>query len=177
MRFSPLAASGFLCCTLAVGLPAQAPPVAIPDAARQRLDHHIGEWAVRTEVLGRNGEVVRTTTHQESATYAIDGRVVEVTIDAPNGSVSKAWMFYNTVAGEFCLTSVDARGDLWVLTGGLDEYVTTSQPRSHPRGGTVTMRFTHTNIEEDSFEALMEMSRDGGETWFQRSRQFVTRRR
>ena len=103
--------------------------------------------------------------------YVIPGRVVELTTEnLAQGSISKAWMFYNVAEGQYYLTSVDAKGDLWVLSGGLDDYVLTSKPRPHPRGGTTMIRFTHTNIEQDSFEAVMEMSRDGGRTWRKRSR-------
>ncbi len=86
-------------------------------------------------------------------------------------------MFYNFAKSKFYLTSVDAAGDLWVLSGGLDEYVITSQPRPHRRGRTTQIRFTHSNIEQDSFDAIMEMSRDGGKTWWMRSRQRLTRRK
>ena len=151
----------------------------LPPEARKRLDHHIGEWHVRTEFLGRDGQVVRTTAATDTARYIIPGRVVELTTEIPeNGGIStKAWMFYNSARAKYYLTSVDAKGDLWVLSGGLDEYVITSMPRPHPRGGTTMIRFTHTNIEQDSFEAVMEMSRDGGKIWWKRSRQLVTRRK
>ena len=129
-------------------------------------------------VSGRDGQVVRTSTGRDTAKYIIPGRVVELTTEnLDQGSVSKAWMFYKVAAGKYYLTSVDARGDLWILSGGLDEYVLTSEPRPNPRGGTTLIRFTHTNIEQDSFEAVMEMSRDGGKTWWKRSRQYLTRRK
>ncbi|MCP5117594.1 MAG: DUF1579 domain-containing protein [bacterium] len=150
----------------------------IPAEAKKRLDHHIGEWDVRTEFLGRDGQVVRTTTALDTARYIIPGRVVELTTELPEqGSTSKAWMFYSVAEAKYYLTSVDAKGDLWVLSGGLDEYIITSEPRPHPRGGTIMIRFTHTNIKPDSFEAVMEMSRDEGKRWWKRSRQVLTRRK
>ena len=157
------------------GLDAQPKPVDLPPEAKARLDHHIGEWDIRTEHLDRNGATTRTSTGADTARYIIDGRVVELTTKSASG-VSKAWMFYNVAEQKFYLTSVDARGDHWTLTGGLDQYVITSNPRPRPRGGTMTIRFTHTNIKEDSFEALMETSIDGGKSWWQRSRQYATRR-
>ena len=36
------------------------------------------------------------------------------------------------------------------------------------------IRFTHTNIKEDPFEALMESSVDDGKSWWQRYRQYAT---
>ena len=164
-------------CLDALGIAVNAQPPELPAEAKRRLDHHVGEWEVRTEYLGRDGQVVRSAASRDSARYVIPGRVVELTSTASDDSISKAWMFYNVAAGEYCLTSVDGRGDLWVLCGGLDEYVITSEPRPHPRGGTIMLRFTHTNIQQDSFEALMEVSRDGGSTWWKRSRQVLTRTR
>ena len=114
---------------------------------------------------------------RDSARYIIADRVVELTTETDAGRISKAWIFYNVAEGEYRLTSVDARGDLWTFSGGLDKYVITSEPKPHPRGGTTMIRFTHSNIEPDSFEALMENSRDGGKTWWKRSRQLVARRK
>ena len=171
------AAALLAACLFAPLLAAQPGPKPLPAEAQKRLDHHIGEWDVRTELLGREGQVVRTTTARDTVRYIIPGRVVELTTETlPQGRISKAWMFYNTAEGKFYLTSVDANGDHWVLSGGLDEYVITSEPKPNPRGGTTMIRFTHSNIQADSFEAAMEMSRDGGETWFKRSRQLITRR-
>ncbi|MDG2170177.1 MAG: hypothetical protein P8L44_19885 [Opitutales bacterium] len=62
-----------------------------------------------------------------------------------------------------------------MLTGGLDEYVISSTPKKQPNGRELTIRFTHTNIQEDSFEAIMETSIDGGKSWWARYRQYLTR--
>ena len=111
-----LAASLFV--PLLVGQPAPKP---LPAEAQKRLDHHIGEWDVRTELLGRDGQVVRTTTARDSARYIIPGRVVELTNETlPQGRISKAWMFYNNAEAKFYLTSVDGSGDHWVLEAELD---------------------------------------------------------
>ncbi len=70
----------------------------------------------------------------DTAEYIIDSRVAELTNeDLATGSISMAWMFYNFAESKFYLTSVDARGDLWVLSGGLDEYVITSEPSTNLR--------------------------------------------
>ena len=146
----------------------------LPEEAKKRLDHIIGRWTFKTDTLGRNGEVRRTVEGTEEAKYIIEGRVVELTT-VVNGMVSKGWLFYNVAEKKFYLTSVDGRGDLWILSGGLDEYVITSQPKKQRNGRELTIRFTHDNIEEDSFEALYETSIDGGKSWWQRSRQYLTR--
>ncbi|QXD23901.1 hypothetical protein F7C95_18615 [Opitutia bacterium ISCC 51] len=61
------------------------------------------------------------------------------------------------------------------IAGGLDEYVITSILKKQAHGHELTIRFTHTNIQQDSFEAVMETSIDGGKSWWTRYRQYLTR--
>ncbi len=153
---------------------AQTSNAKIPEEAQERLDHIVGKWAFRTDFLTRTGEVRRSVEGTEEARYLIDDRVVELTTNV-SGSTSKGWLFYDTVSDEFKLTSVDARGDLWVLSGDLETYVITSQPKTQSNGRELTIRFTHENIREDSFEAIFETSIDGGKSWWTRSRQYMKR--
>ncbi|MDP6042642.1 MAG: hypothetical protein QGG64_29090 [Candidatus Latescibacteria bacterium] len=148
----------------------------IPEEAQKRLDHMIGKWHIKTDYLNPNGEVRRTVEGTEEAKYIIDKRVVELTTTVQN-SYSKGWVFYNINEQKFYLTSVDGNGDLWILSGGLDAYIITSQPKKQPNGREITIRFTHSNIQEDSFEAVMESSIDGGQTWWTRYRQYLTRQK
>ncbi len=146
----------------------------IPMEAQKRLDHIIGNWSFRTDYLGQNGDVRRSVTGIEEATYLIGKQVVELTTRL-SGATSKGWLFYDLTQERFQLTSVDARGDLWILSGGLEEYVITSEPKKQRNGRELTIRFTHRNIKEDSFEAVMETSIDGGESWWKRSIQYLKR--
>ncbi len=162
---------------LAAGLSGQGSPADIPAEARQRLDHHVGVWDIRTEYLDQAGDVVRTVVGVDTARYIIPGRVVELTTAIDElGFVSKAWVFYSIPTREYVLTSVDARGELWVLKGGLDEYVVTSPPKSQEDGRVVTIRFTNIDIEENSFTAVMEFSHDEGRTWQVGYNRYLTRR-
>lgn len=148
----------------------------IPDEAQKRLDHIIGKWELKTEYLDRNGEVRRTVTGTEEAAFLIEDKVVEITTTIPEqNQFSKAWQFYNVAEEKFYLTSVDAKGDHWVLSGDLKEYTLTSLPTRQANGRELTIRFTHTNIRENSFEAVMETSIDGGKSWWTRYRQYLTR--
>ena len=162
----------FTLLAFALSLPAQT----IPEEAQNRLNHIIGKWELKTEYLGRNGEVRRTVSGREEAKFLIEDKVVEITTTIPEqNQFSKAWQFYNVAEGKFYLTSVDAKGDHWVLSGGLEQYVITSQPKKQANGRELTIRFTHKNIQENSFEAVMETSIDGGESWWTRYRQYLTR--
>lgn len=138
----------------------------IPAEAKKRLEHHIGKWTATTEYVDQEGKVFHTAVAHDEAKYTIEGRVVELTSYVPEQNhTSKAWFFYSIPEATWYLTSVDNHGDLWVLSGGLDDYIITSRPKPHPEGGTIIIRFTHLNIEADSFDAIMESSRDEGKTW------------
>ncbi len=146
----------------------------IPEEAQKRLDHIIGRWDFRTDILTRNGDVRRSVEGTEEAKYIIGRRVVELTTEL-SGATSKGWLYYNVAEEKFYLASVDGRGDLFILSGGLDAYVITSQPKRQANGREMIIRFTHEKIEENSFEATMESSIDGGKSWWTRSKQYLTR--
>ena len=156
--------------------PAQQPNGELPEEARKRLEHAIGKWEVTTKFYNADGEVIRENKGIDTNRYVIPGRLIEHNIANSEGvTTARGQMFYNVREEKFCVTSVDANGDLWILTGGLDTFVLTSRPREQPNGTVMMVRFTHENIEEDSFEAQMEISRDGGETWRKGYRQFIKR--
>lgn len=148
----------------------------IPPEAQKRLDHHIGKWKIKIDYLDANGKVVYSTTGTDEVRYIIDRRVVEMTTSIPDlPSFSKGWMFYSIPEETFYVTSVDREGQFWIMSGGLDEYVITSKPKRQPDGTEMMIRFTHSDIKEDSFEALMEYSKDAGKTWKARFKQYLTR--
>lgn len=146
----------------------------LPEEARKRLDHSIGEWTFVTKVFNRNGEVIREIEGRDKNRFVIADRVVEH-INRTGDATSRGLMFYNFREKRFQMTSVDKSGDLWILSGGLDKYILTSRARKRPNGSESMIRFVHENIQADSFEAKMEISFDGGETWRLRSRQFLKR--
>lgn len=157
--------------------PAAAEGLEWPLQATRRLESAIGEWDVRTEILDGLGNVVRTLHGRNRARFLIEGRVVELTSEVPElDRVTKTWMFYSVADRKFYMTSVDANGDFWILSGDLDEYVLISKPKRQTDGTSLTVRFTHTGIEKDSFTAAGETSTDGGETWTPAYRQQMTRR-
>jgi hypothetical protein len=144
----------------------------IPEEAQKRLDHIIGRWHFKTDILSSKGDVRRTVEGTEEATFIIDRRVVELTTSVPaQNSVSKGWLFYNVAEEKFYFTSVDDKGDHRVFTSGLEKYQITSQPKLQGNGRELIVRFTHQNIEDDSFEAII----DGGESWWIRSKQYLSR--
>lgn len=150
----------------------------LPAQARSRLDYAIGLWASKTERLDRMGEVIRTTYSEDERRFAIEDRVVEISgVLKETGETFRAWEYYDVRNGKYSLTSIDREGRLVTMSGELgDQFRWTSAPRETPDGGSYLMRFTHFDIEPDSFTALGELSRDGGRTWRAFTRQFLTRR-
>lgn len=173
-----------LACALLVTLLPGAPsaqdtaePIApLPEEARRRLEYAVGAWDVRTEFLDPEGRVQPIEESTHDARFSIPGRLVELTSVTPSSGRGKAWLFYGMQDGLFYLTSVDQRGDLWVLTGGLDQYVLTSLPRPMEDGSMLTARLTYLNPTAGSYETLMDVSTNGGATWRTVFRQKITRR-
>lgn len=146
------------------------------EKAQERLDYLIGTWDSTTEILDDGGDVIRTD-HSVDIIEPFIGTKVLLTTVVGSGPVRKTIRFYDQAERRYYEIGVGELGDVWILTGGMDEYVTTSQVRAARDGTDVLVRFTHTNIQPDSFEALMEVSRDGGESWTPaRSRQRMVRR-
>jgi hypothetical protein len=134
------------------------------DIAQQRLDYLVGTWDSTTEFLDDQGRVVRTDRSVNLVEPFIGTQVLLTTVVGAE-SVRKTIRFFDRADERYYEIGVGEAGDVWILSGGTDEYVTTSQERPAPGGRTVMVRFTHTNIRPNSFEAYMEVSRDGGETW------------
>ncbi len=179
MRRSSTKFQALLCILLGV-LPAASalgqPPNEIPAEAQRRLEMIIGDWQSTWEHLDADGNVIHKSEGTESARWTIEDRVVEMTTVVPDrGSTSKALMFYNQIEEQFYLISVDQRGDLWLLSGGLDSYVITSRPHRQPDGSEMMIRFTHFEDDDDHFRAVMESSSDDGATWTKRTHQTLVR--
>ncbi len=164
--------------SLAAPLAAQREPAELPPEAARRLEAIVGSWDSTWQWLGPDGEVVRTLVGTEEASWAIEGRVVLLATAVPEvGSESRSLMYYSEIDERFHLVSVDARGDLWLLSGGLEAYVITSEPKPQPDGSELTIRFTHDESDPDRFTAVMETSNDGGRTWRKAVHQELVRRK
>lgn len=145
--------------------------------AQDRLDYLIGMWDSTTEFLDADGNVERTDHSVNVIEPFIGTRVLLTTMVGSGASVRKSIRFFDQADERYYEIGIGADGDVWILSGGLDEYVTTSQPRPSPAGGSVMVRFTHRNIQPNSFQAFMEVSTDQGRTWRpSRTRETMVRR-
>lgn len=157
---------------------AQAQAAPLPEVAIERLEYAIGEWDIRSENLDVSGAVTGTTESGQIATWLVPGRIVQMRDRDSDGSGGgRSWWVYDARANAWTLVSIGVDdGSVWVLKGNLAEWRITSEPRDRPNGGQAMIRFTHYDIEPDSFWALMELSLDLGKTWTPRYRQHLTRR-
>jgi hypothetical protein len=90
-------------------------------------------------------------------------------------SSNKGMMFYSFADEKIYIVDVNQDGELWILSGNMEDDILTSQTKERPNGSTMTIRFTHRNRKKDSFEALMEYSSDGGKSWKRGYYQYITR--
>lgn len=158
---------------------AQTPgPRPYPEEALRRLRHLEGVWRMESDLVNRAGEVVRTEVIVDTLAWLVPDRILGLTSHQPgSNAASKGMWFYDTVGERFYLVSVGPAGELWTMSGTLDEWTITSLPKLRPNGREVIIRFHHHDITEDSFAATMEQSIDGGETWRVGYRQRLTRLR
>lgn len=160
------------CAQPASGQENTAPPV--PEEAVQRLRQLHGRWQFQTEYLNAAGEVTGRTSGTEEVEWLVEDRVLGMTSRLDGDRVgSRAMWFYDRTTLEFTLVSVNgSTGELWVLGGDLDQWQIRS--RVTPPGS-AQIRFTHYDVEQDSWRALMEYSTDGGDTWLPGFRQVFSR--
>ncbi|MEN8132763.1 MAG: hypothetical protein ABFS45_21795 [Pseudomonadota bacterium] len=137
----------------------------LPKEARSRIDYLVGTWDVYDDVLDDEGDVIETTHSVHITEYFLGESVLVTSVIPDAGAIRKTIRFYDISAEIFYEISVGVEGDLYMLSGGLEEYVMNFKSRQMRDGRYPLGRFIHANIEPDSFEAVMEFSRDDGETW------------
>lgn len=151
----------------------------MPEEARSRIDYLVGTWDAYEDVLDDEGSVIETRHSVHITEYFLGNTVLVTTVIPDEGPVRKTIRFYDVATDTFYEISVGIEGDLYVLSGGLDEYVMSFRSRQMVDGRYPLGRFIHTSIEPDSFEAVLEVSRDDGKTWerLNRNQRLVRRTR
>jgi len=166
----------FLGTLFAPQVSAQATEAELPAVAVERLEYAIGEWDVVGERLLPDGTVGEPVHGGMSASWLVPGRIVQMADRDPEGG-GRSWWVYDRATEAWTLVSIGVEnGAVWVLRGNLEEWIITSDPRQWPDGRSAQIRFTHHDIQPNSFQALQEVSFDGGQTWAAVFRQTLTRR-
>ena len=137
----------------------------LPEEARSRIDYLVGTWDVYDDVLDDKGNVVETAHSVNITEYFLGDSVLVSTIISDDDAIRKTIRFYDKAAEIFYEISVGIEGDLYILSGGLEKYVMNFKSRQMRDGRYPLGRFIHTSIEPDSFEAVLEVSRDDGKSW------------
>ncbi len=148
-----------------IHVPLQVYSTDLPDEARSRIDYLVGTWDAYEDTLDENDNVVETAHSVNITEYFIGDSVLVTTIIPDKGAIRRTIRFYDKAAEIFYEISVGEEGDLFILSGGLEQYVMNFKSRQLRDGRHALGRFIHTNIEADSFEAVLEVSRDDGKSW------------
>lgn len=157
-------------------LNAQVPDGAALQHSIEQLRHSIGRWSVVTEFLKEDGSVARSAAGSYEFSWVVPDRVVSGKSEIPELKRASGILFYIREARrEIEMVSVGADGMLWTMTGPLGGEERTSQQYKTDTGGAGRLRFTRSNVSQDSFESRMEYSEDGGRTWKPGNRQRFTR--
>lgn len=151
---------------LSTFLPAFAQETNLPEEARYRIDYLVGTWDVYEDTLDEDGNVIGTSHATHIIEYFLGDSVLQTTAIPDQGEVRKTIRFYDKELETFYEIGVGKEGDVWILTGDLETYHMTFKGRKPQANGSYILgRFFHTNFQPNSFEAILEISRDGGETW------------
>lgn len=178
MRITLLTGGLILLCATVSDLNGQQPGSrTYPEAAVERLRHLHGAWRMESDVIGQNGQVTRTVVVYDTLYWVVPDRVLGFRSHTPEANtVSTGLWFHDVAEDRFYLLSVNGQnGEFWSLSGTLNEWTITSEPKRRPNGSDMIIRFHHHDVTDDRFEATMEYSRDGGTTWTVGYRQRLTR--
>ncbi len=158
-------------------LPLHGRTAVLPEEARSRIDYLVGTWDVYEDTLDDEGNVIETTHSINTTEYFLGDSVLVTTIIPDDGAIRKTIRFYDKAAEIFYEISVGEEGDLFILSGDLENYVMNFESRQVRDGRHALGRFIHINVEPHSFEAILEVSRDDGASWerVQRKERLVRR--
>ncbi len=183
------ATSRFFMVLAAVGLTAALPPAAAAQAfppvevppEMGRLDFLIGSWLGEGKIYDEEGNVTREISMAEMGMGPV---VVEpilggLALEQGAGSdIARTWYTYRPLEKEYVWVAIDMQGHFDHLRGTFEDgrlVLTEIGPQAWRDGGTMMFRRTYQDIQPDSYEVLMEYSRDEGATWILYSRQLERR--
>jgi hypothetical protein len=136
------------------------------DAAVEQLRQAAGRWNVTTTRYADNGAVAAVATGTWSFDWVVPDRVLSGRSTIPDWNQSAGMLFYlNERVFTLEMAQVGADGQLVVMKGRVGTETRTTAPVALPDGRKVVQRHTRYGIGRDRFEAKMETSYDGGQSW------------
>lgn len=162
MKFATVILSFFVL-PLAEGAGMAPPSLA---SAVQQLRQAAGHWNVTTTRYGENGAVAGVASGTWHFDWVVQDRVLAGRAVIPDWKQTAGMLFYlNERRSTLEMASVDADGQLLVMSGpaGAESRTTASVALSD--GRQMLQRYTRYGIAADRFESRMETSYDGGTSW------------
>ena len=157
---------------------AQDPAVPDPlaEEAASLFAYEEGTWTSRWEILGPEGEVVSEFEGTEVFSYAMDGKALLLeTRSEGQSSWSQSVRFYNPQERKIIFLSWSTEGDYWTMKQDVETEVLQSDPKTMPDGTELILRFRILRKTDDEQDVVMEYSKDAGESWVLRTRQYLRR--
>jgi hypothetical protein len=146
------------------------------DAAVGQLRQAAGRWNVTTTRYADNGAVAAVATGTWSFDWVVPDRVLSGRSAIPDWNQSAGMLFYlNERIFTLEMAQVGADGQLVVMSGPAGTETRSTAPVALPDGRRLVQRHTRYAVTADRFEAKMEMSYDGGQSWKLGYRQLFVR--
>jgi hypothetical protein len=135
-------------------------------SAVQQLRQAAGRWNVTTTRYAANGAVAAVATGTWSFDWVVPDRVLTGRAVIPDWNQSAGMLFYlNERMYTLEMAQVGADGQLLVMTGAAGTETRTTEEIPLPDGRHMVQRHTRYRITADRFEAKLETSYDGGQSW------------
>ena len=135
-------------------------------SAVQQLRQAAGHWNVTTTRYGENGAVAGVASGTWHFDWVVQDRVLSGRAIIPDWKHTTGMLFYvNERRSTLEMASVDADGQLLVMSGAAGAEIRTTSAIALPDGRPMLQRHTRYGIAADRFESRMETSYDGGTSW------------
>ena len=132
---------------------------------QEYMTYHLGRWKSNTTYFDADGNVVKTEAEGNGEKTLIEGQVNLHYSYNTDGTVNTAFRFHSPEDDKLYMIDVTHEGRWWVISGNRGENVFNSQEKELPDGRKIILKITHGNIRPGAYEAVAELSFDGGETW------------
>lgn len=146
-------------------------------AALDFFDYLKGEWDAEWTMYDSQGNVTAVIEGTQSFSPLADeySQLMTNTLPAVNHT-SYAVRGYSKKEGVIVSLNIGPGGDYWSMRQNPITGETISEPHLNDDGTTTIRRFYRSGLSEQGYRVLMEISLDGGETWFKRFEQKMERK-
>lgn len=156
MRLLQALSAAILAAAALVAQPAQQAPCATPE--HRAFDFWVGEWQVFTPA----GALAGTNRIEK----IVNGCALLENWEDSQGKAGKSWNFFDTRTKQWKQFWMDGSGLGQHYSGGsFEQGMRFLDEQELPKGGRLIRRMTFTKLAGGEVEQLIEVSKDGGETF------------